>query len=81
MGHIFLSHPIPFHSSGPNATNIFINFLPIIIFCEHRVILLRFLTFFIAIFPGQPRTYLKANYFPLKCQTLFDVSQILLETC
>ena len=30
---------------GPNATNIYINLLPIIIFCEHRVILFQLLAF------------------------------------
>ena len=59
---------------GPNATNILINLLPIVIFCEQRVILSQLLTFFIAISPGQPRTYLKADYFSLKCPNLFNVS-------
>ena len=68
-------------SSGTNSTNILKNLLSIVIFCEQRVILSQLLTFFIAISPGQPRTYLKANYFSLKCPNLFNVSQILLETC
>ena len=54
---------------GPNATNIFINLLPINVFCDQRVILSQLLTFFIAISPGQPRAYLKQTIF-------FEVSKL-----
>ena len=52
--------------TGPSATNIFINLLPIIIFCEQRVIFSKLLTF-LSQFPqiNRGRTY-KANCFSLK---------------
>ena len=55
--------------SGPNATNIFINLLPIIIFCEHRVILFQLLAF-CRNFSGSTKDVLKSKLFSFEMSKL-----------